>query len=373
MTSKCSFAVTLQHCSVDNDVVRDEFRHISEDCQKRGHALKLLQFMQTRIRCQTASFSHVSELLVPPLTAIISMKVQPYVNNSLRVFFTIFEETSVNLLSHYFDKVVIDIGTAHFEWSRSPDTLDLDGLEYIISEPQESPLPVAVALYPDFPVPYYIVPDHLREVTGTSIDFVGHILKSIIDHAINKSLFVGDDLICDEPLELTFGEKSVPINDIPHILSAHLTPVQPIFLNFNLAKESPRFNVQVTLPNFSRLIIPPPVSNSELSVLLNKFGREWERVELYAAFGRNPFEALEAEIAGHASMCELTDETNGTAPTESLDPMNPARRATPFYWQSWVTEHIPRFLEENKMIQNRYEESRKKPPRQKKSKKNDDE
>jgi hypothetical protein len=78
-----------------------------------------------------------------------------------------------------------------------------------------------------------------------------------------------------------------------------------------------------------------------------------------AAIARNPYEAIEAEISGHATMCELSDETNEKGPTANVDEMNPARRSTPFYWQSWVADYVPRFLEENKMIHSRYPQKHK--------------
>ena len=41
-------------------------------------------------------------------------------------------------------------------------------------------------------------------------------------------------------------------------------------------------------------------------------------------------------------------------PNAIFDQMNPALRSSVFFWQSWVSEHIQRYLEENQEIIARY-------------------
>lgn len=355
---KKALGVTARPCSVQDEKIQKDYHDLSDKCQLAGHSVNLLQFMSNRIRAKQASFTHIEALNVDPIKAILSAKVTPYVCGSMRFFLTLYEESVSNLLSMFFDKVVVDAGSNHFEWTRGTDSLECDGLEYVIRNP-ESPLLVSIALYPDFPVPFFIVPDHLRQITGKDVDFFAHIMQTITRYAAEKSLIIANDIVCDEVLQAAFNCPSIPMSQLPHVLNSILLPVQPIFLDFVLTQESPVKSVLISLPNLSRLPLAAPVENPDIARAASSFAREWERVELYAALARNPYEALEAEIAGHATMCELTDETSGTAPTQSIDPMNPARRSTPFYWKAWVSDHASRFLEENKIVQGKYTEEKK--------------
>ena len=361
------FGVTARPCSVQDAGIQSEYQDLSDKCQIAGHSLNVLHFMNARIRAYHASFTYINELDIDPIKAILSAKVTDFIGNSVRFFLTLFEESVANLFSMYFDKVVVDAGASHFEWTRGPDSLECDGLEYVISEPQW-PLPVSIALYPDFPVPFYMVPDHLQQITGKRVDFFAHVMHCVTRYAIDKSLLVANDIVCDELLQSAFGCPSIPMPQLPHVLNSVLAPVQPVFLDFVLTREAPVKSVHIALPDMSRLPLGPPLDNADVARMLARFARQWERVELYAAFARNPYEAMEAEIAGHATMCELTDETSGTAPTQSIDAMNPARRSTPFYWKAWVSEHAPRFLEENKAVQGRYVEEKKRPRKPKQNK-----
>jgi hypothetical protein len=273
------------------------------------------------------------------------------VNGSVRFFFTLYESSTPHILSNYFDKLIFDIGESRFEWVRGPDGLELDGLEYIIPNAANS-LSVSCVLYPDFAVPYFIVPDHLRHITSTSVDHFASILKKVLRYGAAENLIVGNDFLSDclQP----GGAPSVTLERLPFLLQTLLLPLAPIRLSFVLQSDSPRFNVRLGLPDFSPIKPAAGVWTADLNAALVKFAAEKERVDFFAAIARNPYEALEAEITGHATACELTDETSEKGPTPIIDPMNPARRSTPFYWQTWVADYIPRFLEENKLIHRRY-------------------
>jgi hypothetical protein len=196
------------------------------------------------------------------------------------------------------------------------------------------------------------VPDQPRHITGTNVDHFASILKKVLRYGVAENLIVGNDFLCEAIKP--GGAASVTLERLPFLLQTLLLPLAPINLSFVLQPDVARFNVRLALPDFSPIWPAVTVGTADLNAALVKFAGEKERVDFLAAVARNPYEALEAEIAGHATMCELTDETSAKGPTPVIDPMNPARRSTPFYWQPWVADYIPRFLEENKLIHRRY-------------------
>jgi hypothetical protein len=131
-------------------------------------------------------------------------------------------------------------------------------------------------------------------------------------------------------------------------------PVQPITLSFVLQPDAPIYNARISLPNFSELSPLPIPSNPDLAKVRLKLAMEKQSCDLFSAIGRNACEAIEAEIAGYCTEYEVQEEREGAGPVGLFDSMNPAKRSTPFYWQAWVADYIPRFLEENKMIHGRY-------------------
>jgi hypothetical protein len=345
------FGATAQPCTVPDPGLQAEYSHLSDECQFLGHSLNLLLFIRNRLRIHLASFQQSDQLDIAPLNVLVSAKLVPFLNGSARFFFTLYESSTPSLLSTYFDKMLCDIGDSHFEWQRGPDNLALDGIEYVVRD-VTGPVQVSCVLYPDFPVPYFVVPDQLRAITGTNVDHFAAILKKVLRHAAFEKQIVGDEFLADwlQP----GGEASVKLERLPFLLQSMLLPVAPINLSFVLKPDGSRFNVQLALPDFSQIHPSVPVAPTDFTAVLTKFASEKERVDFLAAIARNPYEALEAEIAGHATMCELTDETSEKGPTLVIDAMNPARRSTPFYWQPWVADYIPRFLEENRMIHRRY-------------------
>jgi hypothetical protein len=350
---KTVFSVTAQPCPIADSSMQAEYEHLSDECQQMGHSLNLLHFMRNRLRIQPASFQLSEEFQIPTINVMISAKTVPYLNGSLRFFFTLFEPSTPHILSTYFDKVLFDVGKNHFEWLRNPTNTETDGIEYVIRSP-ECPLKVSCVLYPDFPVRYFVVPDHLRQVTRTSIDHFAHILKSVVRYALNKGLFAGNVIICDDVLHTGLDAATVALDQLPIALNSLLLPLAPTALSFVLLPDSPIHNVRIALPDFSAIRPAAAVATSDLNSVLAKFAREKEAVDFLAAIARNPYEAIEAEITGHTNTSELTDETSPEGPTVVTDPMNPARRSTPFYWQPWVADYIPRFLEENKIVHGRY-------------------
>lgn len=348
------FASTSTPLQLNNKQCQDEFNECSEQAQRLAYDIKLLNFMRNRQNLEMSSFSHTHKLDAPPLNVLISAKADHFLDNAFRFFLTTYEPHKSNILSNYFDKVVVDIGSQHFEWTRNVDSLEIDGLEFILSDP-DFPLSVSYALYPDFPVPFYIIPDDLQTITGTNVDCLAKVIKNISQYASKQQLIEEGNLICDDTLRSAFGMEQIPFSNLPLVLSSHLIPLQPIKSNFFLDKDRPIYNISVKLPNFTNLPQnDQPLFNTEILNSLNKFAQEKENLDLLAAIERNPFEAIEAEIAGHATYCELSDEANDNGPEVSIDQMNPPRRSTPFYWQPWVSDYAPRFLEENKLVHSRY-------------------
>jgi hypothetical protein len=350
---KVSFAATAQPSAIADEALQEEYSHLSDECQKLGHSSNLLFWMRNRIRTQHLSFAHSERIMSPPLDVLISAKVVSYFLGSVRFFFTLFHSSTRHVLSNYFDKAVFDVGVNHFEWTRDPDSLELDGLEYVVSN-AECPIQVSCVLYPDFIVPYYIVPDHLRQITGTSCSFFAHIIKSIVKYAGSKSLLVNKEIICDECLQSGLGVSSISSSDLPVLLHSVLLPVPPITMSFVLQPEAPRYNATISLPDFSQLSPLPVPPNRELDNAVMRFAAQKETCDLFSAIGRNPCEAIEAEIAAHCTECEVQEEREGAGPVGIFDAMNPAKRSTAFYWQAWAADYIPRFLEENKTVHGRY-------------------
>ena len=348
------FAATSTPLQLNDPNFQETFNECSEQAQKLAYDIKLLNFMQNRQNLEMSSFSHTQKLDAPPLNVLISAKVERFMDNAFRFFLTTYEPRKMNILSSYFDKLVVDIGSQHFEWTRNVDSLEIDGVEFILDNP-DFPLNVSYALYPDFPIPYYIIPDDLQTITNTNVDCLAKIIKCISQYASKQQLIEEDNLICDDILHSAFGMEKIPFSDLPLVLSSHLLPLQPIKSNFSLDKDRPIHNIYVKLPNFTN--IPQndqSLFNAEIINSLNKFAQEKENIDLLAAIERNPYEAIEAEIAGHATYCELSDEANDNGPQISIDQMNPPRRSSVFYWQPWVSDHAARFLEENKLVHNRY-------------------
>ena len=355
---KMSFSVfssTAEPCKLPDSAAQDEYNKLSDEIQVDASQLKMLNFMRRRIKLEMSSFAHLNKLDAPALNVLVSAKVEEFQDNVFRFFLTLFEPKTKHILSEYFDKVIVNVGNEHFEWTRNVDSLELDGLEFVLSNPV-FPITVSYVLYPDFPVMFFQIPDDLKSVTKSNYDCLSRIVRSINHYAAEHGLINDENvLFCDEALGGSFKVEQVKLSQLPMIIQSHLLPLAPIRTNFTLDVSKPRYNIYIKLPNFANLPQPTgPIFTSEILDEVKNFAALKENVDLLCAINRNPFEAIEAEIAGHAAYCELSDEANDNGPKVSINPMNPARRSTPFYWQSWVPDYAQHFLEENKLVHDRY-------------------
>ncbi|OHT10484.1 hypothetical protein TRFO_20145 [Tritrichomonas foetus] len=349
-----ALGTTVDPVKIDDPNCQAAFISESNETQLKAAHLKLISFMRRKLRLEMNSFAHTPKLDAPPINVLISAKVEKFDEKSFRFFLTTFEGKTPNILSEYFDKLVVNIGDQHFEWTRNIEGLELDGVEFILKNPS-FPIKVSYALYPDFPVSYFIVPDDLRAITKSNYDCLAKIVKSVSHYAETQQLIEGNTLTCDNALKSAFNLETIPLNQLPMEVRSHLLPLHPIVANFVIDKDKPRHNINVKLPDFKYLPqSDSPLFSNDILAELTKFAELKENIELLSAIARNPFEAIEAEIAGHASYCELSDEANDKGPCISVDQMNPARRSTPFYWQAWTSDYAARFLEENKQIHSRY-------------------
>lgn len=339
---------------IDNQQCQVEFEQVSQEAHRICHDLKFLKFLKKRQKLETSVYSHTDKLeTAEPVDALISVKIEQFMENHWRFFLSTYESRTPFILSNYFDKAVIDVGSQHFEWTRNVDSLETDGLEFVLDNPP-NPLSVSCTIYPDFPLPYYSIPDEIASITERNIDCIPRLIKAINHYAALNQLIENGTFKCDAPLQSALGFDSFPIGQLPTILKSRLLPLAPIRINCFLETSKPRFNVKVKLPNFASFPqFEQTFFSSESSSTLSKLAQEYEKVSLMAAIHRNPFEAIEAEVAGHATHCEIS-ESNSANPQESIDPIYAARRSTQFYWQPWVPEYAPRFLEENKQVHNRY-------------------
>ncbi|KAH0785095.1 SWI/SNF and RSC complex subunit Ssr3 [Histomonas meleagridis] len=351
---EAKLALLSKPCSIDDEKAKSEVHSLSEECQKQGYYISLLQFLKDRFSLEKNSFNNIKKLDKEPLSVLVSSKVEPFVGNSFRFFITMFHQKCSNILSSYFDKISIDLGLDHFEWNRSPECLEIDGLEYIINSPS-FPLTYTCVLYPSFPLTYYSVSDELKPVVGFSAESFAKIVLTVSDYIASHSLIDDGIIHCDDCLRNAFQADEISLGQLPNLVRQNLLPLQPVRLTFNFSQQNPRHNVFLTLPDLIDLATPiQPLLNPELNTSLAKALTQMEYIELLSAVARNPFEAIEAEIAGHATLCELSDENNSKGPSASVEELNAARRSTPFYWQSWVADHAPKYLEENKLIHERY-------------------
>lgn len=341
--------------SIKDSQVQRDYQAKSDECQEYAHAIKMIKFMKHKIQLESQSFTSTKNIKIPLFDAIISTKIEPYINGSGRFLFSIYSQKVPFVLSTYYDKIIFDINDVHFEWQRDPINLEIDSLEYIIPV-LTYPLNVSFVVYPDTPLQFFIVPDDLREITETNYDFFAHIVHKVTNYAAINELFQENgDIECDSTFKAAFNQDKIPMKLLPFYVKSVLLPVQPLKSSFVLEMEHPRYNLSIKLPDCSFI---PQTSNSEenktISKLLNEFAEQRENVELLAAIARNPYEAIEAEICGHATHCELSDESNDNGPKVSVDSFNAAKRSTAFYWQPWVQEHASKFLEENRQIHARY-------------------
>ena len=361
---KSKLSSIARPCDISDPVIQKEYEGYSEQCEKCGYSIKLLQFIKERLLNEKNSFENIKKLSADPLSVLISAKVEPFINNSIRFLFVMYNEKYPYVLSNYFDKMIIEIGNERINWNRTPDSLEIDCVEYIIKT-QSLPLNVTCVLYPNFPLNYYSVSDGLQPIVGKSCECFAKIIESISNYISSNGLIENNIVKCDEVLRNAFNTDTIHLNQLPFIVRYNILPIQPLKLTFTFDQEHSKFNFNINLPNLMDL--PQTVQlvmNQELIEAMDNVIKQKEYVNLLAAVERNPFEAIEAVITRCSTFCELSDESNDNGPKVSIDQMNPARRSTPFYWQSWVSEYAPKFLEENKQVHERYLKPQK--PRNKK-------
>lgn len=351
-------------CRTPRAAPQSEYDKLVEQCHRRGDSIRLLQFVWERLMNEKSAFDNIRRLDAPPLSALISASLEPCGDGAARFCLATFCEHCPYVLSAYFDRVLADIGGERVEWHRAPDALEVDCIEFVLPQ-RVLPLQAACVLYPNFPLSYYALGDGLRAIVGRDCECFAKIMTAVSDYASAHGLIDGSALRCDDTLRTAFGVDEMHLNQLPFYVRSSVLPLQPLRLSFTFDEEHMRFNFSVALPDLTQL--PQTfraVAGPELSAAIDAALEQREYVELLAAVERNPLEAIEAVIARCATFCELSDESNDNGPKVSVDPLNPARRATPYYWQSWVSEYAPKFLEENKQVHERYAKPQK--PRKKK-------
>ena len=327
-----------------------------DSCELSLHSLKYIDFIRQRISNEEQSFSLSDKFDLPPINALLSVRLEQFAADSQRIVVALFSREIPYLISKYFDKISISIEKEHnFEWTRNCDNLETDGIEFVLPKELELPATCTIILYPDFPVTYFNVPDCLFPVVGKKVAPFSVIIKAISAFASKNSLIGDDVLTCGHGLDLGFGVQQVPLGQVVYHVKSMLVPLQPMNVNLVITPEKPVYNYNLTLPDLSFLqkVLPTSVPE-EIESDVQPFCEQGEIAEFLAAIGRNPVEALEAEICGHSAYCELSDESNDAGPKISVAPSNPARRSSVYYWQPWTSEHAARFLEENKQIHARY-------------------
>ena len=336
--------------------IKDEFADAKDSFELSAYALKYLHFIKTRLHNEQQSFALSEKLKIPPINALVSLRLEQFGNGGIRLYFGIYSHDCGYVISTYFDKILIDIGSSlHYEWTRNCDNLETDCLEIVLPNDITLPSPFQVTLYPDFPVTYFNVPENLFPVVKERVATLATITKSISAYASEQGLIHDDILECKGLLNFGIGINELPINQVVFQIKSMLIPLQPLNINGVLSEERLVYNYNLTLPDFSP--IPKyhedtPIPDLEKEI--NDFAAQKELTEILAAINRNPIEALEAEICGHSAHCELSDESNDAGPRISVSPTFPARRSSVYYWQQWTADHAARFLEENKQIHARY-------------------
>lgn len=348
------FESIIEAPPIPNCQTKKNFISVSNNIQVFLHYLNMIQFLSNKLENEIKSFTLIDELNVPPLSATLSIKLEQYFEDSYRFILTIAEPHSSYVLSNFFDRIDFTFGSKHKIWSRCPDSLEIDSIEYIIRK-AEFPIKLSISACPDPPLQFYVVPDHLCEITGCQIDFFAHILRSISVYISQKHLLSGEDISFDELLRSALCCDHAKMSEIPLVVHSVLQPIPPIFIDCYLSPSKSLLSYKIQIPDLSKL--PPPTElhiSEEIVEKLKSVNEKKEAIELLCALERNPIEAIEAEIAGHSTMYEMADEKSTEEPKAISDPSNPFLRSTVFYWQSWVSDHLQRYLEENQMVWQRY-------------------
>lgn len=338
-----------------NQAIKNRFDVLKDSCEIAAYQLNFLSFIKRRLYNEQQSFALGDRLNANPIKAIISIRLEQCVENIFRFLFTIYEDTTPYIISQYFDKIIFEINGIHKEWTRNADTLETDSIEIVLPNDISFPLEVSIILYPDFPVTYYQVPENLFPIVKMHQATLASVIRAVSSYALENDLIKDGVLHCDKGLGIKIDLNEIPLSQVALHIRSTLVPIQPMNLNVHLTPEISNHNFKVTLPNFS--LIPRYVEDfhiEDIKTGVLQFAAQKELVESIAAVARNPIEAIEAEISGHCTQCELSDESNDNGPKVSISPANPARRSSVYYWQQWTSDHIARFLEENKMIHARY-------------------
>lgn len=345
---------------IQNAAIKDKFDSLKNSVELAAYQLKFLAFMKKRLYFEQQSYGLGDKLCENPIIAMVSIRLENVIDNVYRILFSIYEETTPFIISTYFDKVILEINDVHVEWTRNADNLETDSIEFVLPRETEFPITLSVSLYPDFPVTFYQVPDSLFPIVKYHQTTHAAAIRAVAAYAVQNNLINDGKLYCDK--ELTFGPNisEIPLPQVGYYIRSLLVPISPVNINVHLSPENMNYNFKITLPNFSS--IKSYISDFHLEEVKNcvfEYAAQKELTESLAAVARNPIEAIEAEISGHCTQCELYDESNDNGPKESISPANPARRSSVYYWQQWTSDHISRFLEENKQIHQRYTKSSK--------------
>lgn len=196
----------------------------------------------------------------------------------------------------------------------------------------------------------------LTEVLGIEVGTRPRIIAAIWHYVKARKLQITSDptfFMCDPPLKKVFGDDKLKFGMVPHKISQHLTPPQPIHLEhkIKLSGNSPAgntcYDVLVDIP----LSLDKEMSNflgnlekhkeidacdDAISSALKKIHEHRRRRAFFLGFSQSPTEFINALIASQSKDLKLL-AGDGSRNAEK-------ERRSDFYNQPWLEDAVIRYL-----------------------------
>ncbi|EOY22463.1 SWIB/MDM2 domain superfamily protein isoform 2 [Theobroma cacao] len=201
----------------------------------------------------------------------------------------------------------------------------------------------------------------LAEVLGIEVDTRPRVMAAIWHYVKCKKLQNYEDnsfFACDPPLQKVFGEEKMKFIMVPHKITQHLTPLQPIHLEHRIKLSG---NCPVGSTCYDVLVdVPFPLekeksaflanmeknkdidaSNEVICAAIKKIHEHYQRRAFFLGFSQSPGEFINALIASQSKDLKVfAGDASDNAEKE---------RQSEFYNQPWIEDAVIRYLNRKSM------------------------
>ncbi|KAL1810420.1 hypothetical protein DCAR_0730107 [Daucus carota subsp. sativus] len=262
--------------------------------------------------------------------------------------------------STFFKKVTIYLDQSLYPdnhvivWDNSRSPAPHDGFE--VKRKGDKEFTAMIRLEMNYVPEKFQLSPALSEVLGIEVETRPRVISAIWHYVKARKLQISTEpsfFMCDPPLKKIFGEDKVKFGMIPMKISSHLTPPQPIHLEYKIklsgngSESSICYDVQVDIPfsldkemaNFLANLDKHKeidACDEAISSAIKKIHEHRLRRAFFLGFSQSPADFIDSLIASQSKDLKLlSGDANHNAEKE---------RRSEFYNQPWLEDAVIRYI-----------------------------